>query len=175
MNIDSALTHIPRLRRYARALAGDAAQADDLVQDTLERACQKWSLWRPPAAASAEEAQKALLSWLLTVMHNLYANQWQQATRHRTVELDDAHDPIHDPMPKLALQLDLERALALLSPQAREVLLLIGMEQFSYGEAAQMLGVPVGTVMSRLSRAREQLRRLMDGERPASTVLRAVK
>ncbi|PIG00121.1 RNA polymerase sigma factor [Comamonas sp. 26] len=175
MNIDSALVHIPRLRRYARALAGDAALADDLVQDTLERACQKWALWRPPAAATAEEAQKALLSWLLTVMHNLYANQWQQAARHRTVELDDAQDPSHDPMPKLALQLDLERALGLLSPQAREVLLLIGMEQFSYGEAAQMLGVPVGTVMSRLSRAREQLRRLMDGERPASTVLRAVK
>ena len=102
-------------------------------------------------------------------------SQWQQAARHRTVELDDAQDPSHDPMPKLALQLDLERALGLLSPQAREVLLLIGMEQFSYGEAAQMLGVPVGTVMSRLSRAREQLRRLMDGERPASTVLRAVK
>ena len=175
MNIDSALAHIPRLRRYARALTGDAALADDLVQDTLERACQKWALWRPPAAATAEEAQKALLSWLLTVMHNLYANQWQQAARHRTVELDDSQDPSHDPMPKLALQLDLERALALLSPQAREVLLLIGMEQFSYSEAAQMLGVPVGTVMSRLSRAREQLRRLMDGERPASAVLRAVK
>lgn len=175
MTIDTALVHIPRLRRYARVLAGDAALADDLVQDTLERACQKWALWRPPAAATAEEAQKALLSWLLTVMHNLYANQWQQAARHRTVELDETQDPCHDPMPKLALQLDLERALALLSPQAREVLLLIGMEQFSYGETAQMLGVPVGTVMSRLSRAREQLRRLMDGERPATTILRAVK
>lgn len=175
MTIDAALVHIPRLRRYARVLAGDAALADDLVQDTLERACQKWALWRPPAAATAEEAQKALLSWLLTVMHNLYANQWQQAARHRTVELDETQDPCHDPMPKLALQLDLERALALLSPQAREVLLLIGMEQFSYGETAQMLGVPVGTVMSRLSRAREQLRRLMDGERPATTMLRAVK
>lgn len=175
MTIDAALVHIPRLRRYARVLAGDAALADDLVQDTLERVCQKWALWRPPAAATAEEAQKALLSWLLTVMHNLYANQWQQAARHRTVELDETQDPCHDPMPKLALQLDLERALALLSPQAREVLLLIGMEQFSYGEAAQMLGVPVGTVMSRLSRAREQLRRLMDGERPATTMLRAVK
>lgn len=175
MTIDAALVHIPRLRRYARVLAGDAALADDLVQDTLERACQKWALWRPPASATADEAQKALLSWLLTVMHNLYANQWQQAARHRTVELDETQDPCHDPIPKLALQLDLERALALLSPQAREVLLLIGMEQFSYGEAAQMLGVPVGTVMSRLSRAREQLRRLMDGERPATTMLRAVK
>jgi RNA polymerase sigma-70 factor (ECF subfamily) len=108
-------------------------------------------------------------------MHNLYANQWQQSSRHRMVALDEAQDTPHDPMPRLTLQLDLERALSHLTPQAREVLLLIGMEQFSYGEAAQMLGVPVGTVMSRLSRAREQLRRLMEGERPATTVLRAVK
>ena len=175
MKVEAALTHIPRLRRYARALAGDAALADDLVQDTLERACQKWALWQPPASATAEEEQKALLSWLLTMMHNLYANQWQRAARHRTVALDETQDPSHDPMPRLALQLDLARALTLLSPQAREVLLLIGMEQFSYGEAAQMLDVPVGTVMSRLSRAREQLRRLMDGERLAPPVLRAVK
>ena len=175
MKVDAALVHIPRLRRYARALAGDAALADDLVQDTLERACQKWDLWQPPAAASVEQMQKALLSWLLTLMHNLYANQWQQSSRHRTVALDEAQDTPHDPMPRLTLQLDLERALSHLTPQAREVLLLIGMEQFSYGEAAQMLGVPVGTVMSRLSRAREQLRRLMEGERPATTVLRAVK
>ena len=175
MKVEAALVHIPRLRRHARALAGDAALADDLVQDTLERACQKWALWQPPASATTEEEQKALLSWLLTMMHNLYANQWQRAARHRTVTLDETQDPIHDPMPRLALQLDLARALALLSPQAREVLLLIGMEQFSYSEAAQMLDVPVGTVMSRLSRAREQLRRLMDGERLAPPVLRAVK
>lgn len=175
MKINAALVHIPRLRRYARVLAGDAVLADDLVQDTLERACQKWALWRAPANASAEQTQKALLGWLLTLMHNLYANQWQQSSRHRLVELDEAQDAAHDPMPRLTLQLDLERALSHLTPQAREVLLLIGMEQFSYQEAAQMLDVPVGTVMSRLSRAREQLRRLMEGERPATTVLRAVK
>lgn len=179
MNIDAAIAHIPRLRRYARALVGDAAQADDLVQDTLERACQKWALWRPPVGASADDAQKSLRSWLLTLMHNLFANQWQQAARHRTVAFDEAtdlgDDAAHDPGAQMALHLDLERALALLAPQAREVLLLVGMEQFSYGETAQMLGVPVGTVMSRLSRAREQLRRLMDGERPAASVLRAVK
>lgn len=80
-----------------------------------------------------------------------------------------------DPTAQMALRLDLERALACLAPQAREVLLLVAMEQFSYAQAAQMLGVPVGTVMSRLSRAREQLRRLMEGGKPGPAVLRAVK
>lgn len=175
MDIDAAIVHIPRLRRYARALVGDAARADDLVQDTLERACRKWALWRPPAAASSDDIRKALLSWLLTLMHNLYASQWQWAARHRTVELDEAGDSSHDPTAQMALRLDLERALACLAPQAREVLLLVAMEQFSYAQAAQMLGVPVGTVMSRLSRAREQLRRLMEGGKPGPAVLRAVK
>lgn len=174
MNVDAVIAHVPRLRRYARALLGDAARADDLVQDTLERACQKWALWRAPAASSAEDVQKALRGWLLTLMHNLHANQWQQAARHRMMELDEASDAGHDPTPRMALRLDLERALAELAPQAREVLLLVAMEQFSYAETAHMLGVPVGTVMSRLSRARDQLRRLMEGE-PATSVLRAVK
>ena len=73
------------------------------------------------------------------------------------------------------LRLDLERALALLAPQAREVLLLVGMEQLSYAETAQMLGIPIGTVMSRRARAREQLRRLMEGAARSRTVLKAVK
>ena len=175
MDIDAAVAHIPRLRRYARALVGDAARADDLVQDTLERACEKWALWRPPAPASAEQVQAALRSWLLTLMHNLFANQWQQAVRQRTANWDEAPEPGHDPTAQLGLRLDLERALALLAPQAREVLLLVAMEQCSYAETAQMLGIPVGTVMSRLARAREQLRRLMEGEAPSRVVLKAVK
>lgn len=166
MNVEAAIAHIPRLRRYAQALVGDAVRADDLVQDTLERACQKWALWRPPAAASSDDARKALLSWLLTIMHNLYANQWQQAAQHRTVELDDSHDLSHDPTMQMTVRLDLERALGRLSPSSREVLLLVAMEQFSYAETAKMLGIPVGTVMSRLSRARDQLRHLMEGEGP---------
>ncbi|GGH58772.1 RNA polymerase sigma factor [Comamonas phosphati] len=174
MNTDAAIVHIPRLRRYARALMGDAARADDLVQDTLERACQKWALWHPPAG-SAAEVQAALRSWLLTLMHNLYANQWQQAVRQRTVDWDEAWDAGHDPTPHMALRLDLERALALLAPQAREVLLLVAMEQLSYAETARMLGIPIGTVMSRLARAREQLRRLMEGDAPSRVVLKAVK
>ncbi len=176
MDIDAAIVHIPRLRRYARALVGDATRADDLVQDTLERACQKWALWRPPAApADQDQVQAALRGWLLTLMHNLFANQWRQAARQRTAGWDEAREPGHDPTPDLGLRLDLERALALLAPQAREVLLLVAMERYSYAETAQMLGIPVGTVMSRLARAREQLRRLMEGEAPSRTTLKAVK
>ncbi|WP_370679150.1 RNA polymerase sigma factor [Comamonas sp. GB3 AK4-5] len=175
MDVDAAIAHIPRLRRYARVLLGDAARADDLVQDTLERACLKWGLWRPPEAASSEAVQKALRSWLLTLMHNLYANQWQQTGLHRMVEWDEACSPSHDPTAAMSLRLDLERALACLPSQAREVLLLVSMEQFSYAETAAMLDVPIGTVMSRLARAREQLRRLMEGERPVAPTLRAVK
>lgn len=163
MNIDAAIDHIPRLRRYARVLLGDASRADDLVQDTLERACQKWSLWQPPSEASPDAIQKALLSWLLTMMHNLFANQWQQSARLRTASLDECSDSGHDPTPQIGLRMDLERALVSLTPQSREVLLLVAMEQFSYAETAEMLGIPLGTVMSRLSRAREQLRLLMEG------------
>ena len=163
MNIDAAIAHIPRLRRYARALVGDAARADDLVQDTLERACQKWSLWRPPAAAPAEHVHKALRGWLLAIMHNLHANQWRQAARQPQTPWDDSLDPGHDPGAQTALRLDLERALALLPPAAREVLLLVGMEQLSYAETADALGIPVGTVMSRLHRGRKQLRSLLAG------------
>lgn len=167
MNVDAAIAHIPRLRRYARVLLGDANRADDLVQDTLERACQKWGLWKPPPAASAEAAQKALVGWLLTIMHNLYANQWQQAVRQRTDSLDESNESGHDPTAQITLRLDLERALACLAPPSREVLLLVAMEQFSYVETADMLGVPLGTVMSRLSRAREQLRQFMENGQPA--------
>ena len=175
MNIDAAIVHIPRLRRYARALVGDAARADDLVQDTLERASQKWSLWHPPAAAPAEHVHKALRGWLLAIMHNLHANQWRQAARQPQAPWDESLDPGHDPGAQTTLRLDLERALARLSPTAREVLLLVGMEQLSYAETADTLGVPIGTVMSRLSRARAQLRQLMEGGAPARAVLKAVK
>ncbi|GAA0230492.1 RNA polymerase sigma factor [Castellaniella daejeonensis] len=175
MDIDAVIVHIPRLRRYARVLVGDAARADDLVQDTLERACQKWALWRPPDAASADQVQAALRGWLLTLMHNLFANQWQQAARRRMVDWDETLGPAHDPTSDLGLRLDLQHALTLLAPQAREVLLLVAMEQYSYAETARMLDIPIGTVMSRLARAREQLRRLMEGGAPSRATLKAIK
>lgn len=141
------------LRRYARLLTGDATRADDLVQDTLERACHKWQLWQPGSA---------LRSWLFSMMHNVYLNQrrdWRHDEGHAA--LDEAPEAGHEPMAAIGARLDLQRALAALAPAMREVLLLVTVEEYSYAEAAAILGVPQGTVMSRLHRAREQLRLLM--------------
>ncbi len=159
--------HVAALRRYARLLTGDAARADDLVQDTLERACAKWSLWQPGTA---------LRSWLLTLMHNLHLNQrrdWRHDDAHAA--LDDAPEPAHEPFARVAQRLDLQRALAELPPAMREVLLLVTVEEYTYAEAAHILGIPVGTVMSRLHRAREQLRLLMSDDEHQRTPLVLVK
>jgi RNA polymerase sigma-70 factor (ECF subfamily) len=172
MGIEQALPHLPRMRRYAHLLTGDATRADDLVQDTLERACRKWSLWRAPSAPDG--AAPALRAWLLTLMHNLYLNQ-RRDRRHDDghVEMTSEHEPLHEPFSHTAERMDLERALAQIAPFHREVLLLVCVEEFSYEETARILDIPIGTVMSRLSRAREQLRRLMDGE-PARPKLAVV-
>ena len=150
---------IPRLRRYARALAGDRAGADDLVQDTLERAWNKFHLWRPGSD---------LRAWLFTVMHNVYVNKIRSARNF--VPLDDEADEMSVAGTQGAgIEIrDLERALALLPPGQREVLLLVALDDMSYAEVAQVLEIPIGTVMSRLSRAREKLRLSMHGLPPAS-------
>ncbi len=169
MGIEQTLGHIPALRRYARLLTGDAARADDLVQDTLERACVKWSLWEPGSV---------LRSWLLSLMHNLHLNHrrdWRHDDGH--APLDDVPEPAHEPLARLGERLDLQRALAALPPAMREVLLLVTVEEYTYAEAACILDVPVGTVMSRLHRARERLRELMSdpGETPRAHPLQLVK
>lgn len=172
MKPEAAIAHIPRLRRYARLLTGDAARADDLVQDTLERAVRKWSLWRAPPEG---DAAAALRRWLLTLMHNLHANQRRdRGWFDDHAELDDANEPRHEPHALTAQRLDLERGLAALAAPLRETLLLVSVESCSYAEAADVLGVPVGTVMSRLSRARSQLRERLDGV-PLRAPLRVVK
>lgn len=153
MGVEQTLLHIPALRRYARLLTGDTTRADDLVQDTLERACVKWALWQPGSA---------LRSWLLSLMHNLFLNQrrdWRHDDGH--LSLDDVPEPAHEPQARTAERLDLQQGLARLPPAMREVLLLVAVEEYTYAEAATILGVPVGTVMSRLHRARERLRDLM--------------
>jgi len=175
MGLEQALPHLPRLRRHARLLTGDAARADDLLQDTLERAARKWSLWQPRPGPDGDDG---LRSWLLTLMHRLFLNQLRDRREHLHEPFGPEHEAGHDPHAGIGLRLDLERALERLSPAAREVLLLVGVEELSYEEAAQVLGVPVGTVMSRLARARARLRELTEQPPAAPTqkpVLRRLK
>ena len=155
---------IPRLRRYARALVGERAAADDLVQDTLERAWSKLHLYRRGTD---------LRAWLFTVMHNVHVNRLRAAR---------PADPLEDDMPELAQRAtqgdalvvrDLERAVAALPDAQRQVLLLVALEDLSYEETARVLEIPIGTVMSRLARAREKLRSLMLGK--GGTKLQVVK
>ena len=154
-NRPDLIEHLPRLRRYARALTGDVIRADDLVQDTLERALVKLDLWQPGTD---------LRAWLFTLMHNLFLNQIR-SYRPPESALDDALDiPVSGGQMEALGARDIHAALARLPPPQREVMLLIGLEQFGYAEAAQVLGVPVGTVMSRLSRARERMRQMLAGE-----------
>jgi RNA polymerase sigma-70 factor (ECF subfamily) len=156
---------IPRLRRYARALVGDRSTADDLVQDTLERAWTKLHLYRRGTD---------LRAWLFTVMHNVHVNR---------VRASRATDTLGDEMPELAqrapqsdalLVRDLDRSISRLPSEQRAVLLLVTLEEMSYDEVARTLGIPIGTVMSRLSRAREKLRAMMLGQ-PLSAKLKVVK
>lgn len=159
--------HLPRLRRYARALTGERAAADDLVQDTLERAWAKLALWRPGSD---------LRAWLFTVMHNVYVNQVRSRASRPPLAREDeaAHLPDRAQQADMLEVRDLDAALAGLPQEQREVLLLVALEQLSYGEAAKVLGIPIGTVMSRLSRARERLRRIMAGM-PEAAGLRVIK
>jgi RNA polymerase sigma-70 factor (ECF subfamily) len=138
---------IPRLRRYARALTHDVTWADDLVQDTLERALRRRWLFR---------INSNLTAWLFTMLYRLYLND---APRYRAIAaLADEEMPESAAPGDPGLQLDMQRALARLNPEHRAVIVLVGLEQLSYKEAAEVLDVPLGTVMSRLARAREQLR-----------------
>lgn len=157
MDPTELLAHIPSLRRYARALTGDAWAADDLVQDTLERACAKRLLW---------SVGTDLRAWLFTLMHNLHVNQWQRGASERVagrpVNMDDVQAELVAPSPPTDTVIDLQRCLLLLPEDQRVVLLLVSLEDLSYGTVARITGVPVGTVMSRLSRARQRLQQLMD-------------
>jgi RNA polymerase sigma-70 factor (ECF subfamily) len=158
------IEHLPRLRRYARALTGDPGRADDLVQDTLERALAKLDLWQPGSD---------LRAWLFTLMHNLFVNELR-ARRPQETAMDDAFEaPVSGGQLEALAVRDIQVALSRLPEEQREVLLLVALEQFAYAEAAQVLGVPVGTVMSRLGRAREKMRRLLAGE--AVVKLKVVK
>jgi RNA polymerase sigma-70 factor (ECF subfamily) len=161
------IDHIPRLRRYARALTADRARADDLVQDTLERGMIKLHLWRPGSD---------LRAWLFTLMHNVFVNQLRSQPAGVTAGLDgEAAEVAVRPTQTDWLEVrDLQAALLRLPEEQREVLLLVALEQMSYEKTAGVLGIPVGTVMSRLSRARERLRGLLAGG-AMPTALKVVK
>ena len=156
---------LPRLRRYARVLTGDVHRADDLVQDTLARAWEKRRLW---------QAGSDLRAWLFTIMHNVHVNQYAVRRREFAQASLDADDgPAAGwEIPVRATQSDrveLAEVLAQvgrLPVEQREVLILAAVEELRYEEIAEVLGVPIGTVMSRLSRARDKLRR-MNAETPS--------
>lgn len=162
---EAVVREIPRLRRYARALTGNVATADDLVQDTLERALRRFVLFRPGD----------LRAWLFTIMHNLYISQ----TRAAQPLVDDAEAVLAElsapeAAPDRVALADLDHCLQQLPAPQREVLLLVALEELSYEDTARVIGVPIGTVMSRLSRARTRLRALLAGSQPA-TPLQVVK
>jgi len=150
---------IPRLRRYARALTGDSISADDLVQDTLERAWSKLHLW---------QRGSDMRPWIFSIMHNTFINHIRK-NQITTASLDDEANEISSPetYEESFGMRDLASSILKLPHEYREVILLVGLEQMQYEEAAQVLGIPLGTVMSRLSRGREKLRALMAGEHMA--------
>jgi RNA polymerase sigma-70 factor, ECF subfamily len=144
---------IPYLRRYARALAGNAEAADDLVQDGLERAIERFDQFRPGTN---------LRAWLFTILHNMRCDQHRRLVRRpMEIPIDDAAQQTSTRASQAdALHLaDFRRAFARLSEPHREVLALVGLEGLDYQHAASILGVEVGTVKSRVFRARECLRR----------------
>jgi len=152
---------IPALRRYARALTRDADTADDLVQDTLVRALRSEHLFQ------GEEVR----SWLYTILTNLNRNRLRSLARRPTLSSIEENDAPDASGPEAGGR-DIERALATLAEDQRQALLLVVLEGLSYREVAEVQGVPIGTVMSRLARARVQIKGYLDGERPA---LRRVK
>ncbi len=152
---------IPALRRYARALTRDVETADDLVQDTLVRALRSEHLFHGGDVRS----------WLYTILTNLNRNRLRSLARRPTLTPIEDHDAADAAGPEAGGR-DIERALALLVDEQRTALLLVVLEGLTYREVAEIQGVPIGTVMSRLARARVQIKSYLDGERPA---LRRIK
>lgn len=152
-----ALTaQLPALRRYASVLVGNSAAADDLVQDCIERALRQWTKL---------EHLERIGGWLRSILHNLHIDGLRRTQRQgMTVDLANAENDcaVVAPGRDSAAALDFDRALHRLSLEHRQVLLLVGLEGLNYREVAEELGVPVGTVMSRLARARERLRYEME-------------
>jgi len=159
---------VASLRRFARALCGDPSLADDLVQDTVERALSKLHLYDP---------SRPLKAWLFAILRNLYVSEVRRLGRARVVKTVEDMAPAEQAVDggqesQLGIR-NIANALGRLPEANREVILLVALEDMSYRDCAEILGVPVGTVMSRLSRGRVALRDLLEGrDRPS---LRRVK
>ncbi len=163
---EQLLSCIPRLRRYARALVGDRAGADDLVQDTVERGWARLASWRGGSDMRA---------WLFSIMHNVRIDQIRRPSLPTEPLDEEMSISIAPGSASAGLEMrDMELALRALPDQHREILLLVALEEMSYDEVAQALNIPIGTVMSRLSRARERMRALTEG-RPYVAPLKVVK
>jgi RNA polymerase sigma-70 factor (ECF subfamily) len=150
---------LPRLRRYARVLTGDLNRADDLVQDTLARAWEKRQLW---------QSGSDLRAWLFTIMHNVHVNQYAIRKREFSESSMDADDgpmagweiPVRATQSDRVELLEVFVQIGRLPTEQREVLILAAVEELRYEDIARIQRVPIGTVMSRLNRAREKLRRM---------------
>jgi RNA polymerase sigma factor (sigma-70 family) len=147
---------IPALRRYARGLVRDVSAADDLVQDCLERVISHWHRRRNNEART----------WAFAILHNLAINRMRQAARRgQHVTFDEVHEGLmsHRPTQEDGLtRADIAAAIDQLPEEQRSVLLLVSVEDFSYAQVAEVLAIPIGTVMSRLSRGRERLKQILE-------------
>jgi RNA polymerase sigma-70 factor, ECF subfamily len=148
---------MPRLRQYAWTLTRNAVQADDLLQASLTQALEKRAYWT---------AGSDLRAWLFTIMHNLFVTEWRRAANAPVAVVADLEQwEVGRPATQDSglLMRDLERALAKLSAEQRDLLLLAGLHEVTYKDLCTRLGLPMGTVKSKLFRARETLRSLIDG------------
>jgi RNA polymerase sigma-70 factor (ECF subfamily) len=152
------IAQLPALRRYARALVGNSAHADDLVQDCIERALRQSDRLREP---------QRLGGWLRSILHNLYIDELRRGrSRGPEHDIDDYadHFALSTPPADRGAVIDFGRAMDTLTLEHRQVLLLVGLEDMNYREIAAELNIPIGTVMSRLARARERLRGALEGD-----------
>ncbi|KAA3509507.1 MULTISPECIES: sigma-70 family RNA polymerase sigma factor [Agrobacterium] len=164
--LDEMTKSVPALRRYANALTHNRDTADDLVQDCLERAIRKQALWRPDGP---------LRPWLYRVLINVWRNNLRSRSRRPAqVPIDDFADQLFVPaaQPGRVALAEMARAIEKLSAEHREALLLIVVEGLSYTEAAQVLEIPLGTLMSRLGRARSSLARMTQEDQPNLKVIK---
>jgi RNA polymerase sigma-70 factor (ECF subfamily) len=158
---------IPRLRRYARALVGNETEADDLVQDALERALNRLHLWR----GSGNPRR-----WLFTILHHLHVDRSRSLAR--APDLGDLDEALPDPASRPedgVTRCEVSLALQRLPLEQRQTVLLVGLEGLSYAETAAVLGIPIGTVMSRLARGREKLRQILDHPATPATPRNALR